>query len=403
LSDVFIKNGIFFLLSLLVLSGYFTLLATPLARAQTGALKPWVLALILSPVLLALPYAHRILGRALDRVWLGRRFLTVDAVRCFLSGTQEAIEESALCVKAERKLSAIFQADAKIVLEPAADRGTPEAVLPIPVHVDGVAGGQIFMGPRTNGTPYFSEDLALLSLLADIFSSLLGNVRLQQKKRLQERAEQELRLVASRAELEALRADINTPFLLKALDTIAGLTHKDRFQAGRTGEALARVLRYTLKRSEKEMVRLEEELDFVRARLDVEKACLGDRLSVQMDIEDGIGDEMVPMMAMHTLVDNAIRHGISAARGAVIIEIRARREGAGLCLEVLDNGPALKPVDSSRDGAGKCSGQGLADLSSRLMAHFGDRAKLTLRRDPADKITVASIHTPVSGGSLDSR
>jgi anti-sigma regulatory factor (Ser/Thr protein kinase) len=394
--DVFIKRGTYFFLLLLFLLAYFAFVGPLLDRSEVGRLKPWILALTLSPLLLLLPWAYSRMALWMDRFWLGRRFSTVQAVKYFLSGTQDAIDETTLFHLAEQKLSAIFLADVKISLstEGGEVAGTFESVHEVPIRERGGTVGRIRMGRRHNDTPYFSEDLSLLGSLADVLSSVLENVRLQQRKREQERNEQELRLTASRSELKALRAQINPHFLFNALNAIAGLIHKDPSRAEETVEELAEVFRYTLKRSEKELVRLEEELDFVRAYLDVEKARFGDRLSIQLDVDDDVKGEMIPTMAIQTLVENAIKHGIAAIRGAGIVEIRARRQGEQLWLEVLDNGPgppSAQPVgEPSRDG----SGYGLRNLASRLRAHYGLLGSVSIRRDPANRITVASIRLP---------
>jgi two-component sensor histidine kinase len=395
--DVFIKRGTYFFLLLLFLLGYFAFVIPLLERSQIGRLKPWVLSLTLAPLLLLLPWAHGRMALWMDRFWLGRRFSTSEAVKYFLGGTQEAIDETGLVQQAEQKLSAIFLSDVKIALDVAgAETGAPEAVHEAPIREHGETVGRIRMGRRVNDAPYFSEDLALLSSLADVFASLLENIRLQQRKREQEWNEQELRLAASRSELKALRAQINPHFLFNALNAIAGLIHKEPARAEETVEELAEVFRYTLKRSEKELVRLEEELDFVRAYLDVEKARFGDRLSVQLDVDDDAKGEMIPTMAIQTLVENAVKHGVAAIRGMGIVEIRAKRQGDSLCLSVLDNGPG--PVSSSptdeppREG----SGYGLRNLASRLRAHYGPLGSLSIRRDPGDKITVASITLPIA-------
>ena len=396
--DVFIKRGTYFFLLLLFLLAYFAFVNPLLDRSEIGGLKPWVLALTLSPLLLLLPWAYGRMALWMDRFWLGRRFSTVEAVKYFLSGAQEAMDEPGLVLQAEQKLAAVFFADVKISLGTAAgeEAGTFEAVHEVPIRERSETVGWIRMGRRLNDAPYFSEDLALLNSLADVFSSLLENVRLQQRKREQQRNEQELRLAASRSELKALRAQINPHFLFNALNAIAGLIQKEPARAEETVEALAEVFRYTLKRSEKELVRLEAELDFVRAYLDVEKARFGDHLLVQLDVDDDAKGEMIPTMAIQTLVENAVKHGVAAIRGIGIVEIRAKRQGDRLCLEVLDNGPgpvSAPPADEpSRDG----SGYGLRNLASRLKAHYGPLGLLSIRRDPADKITVASLSLPIS-------
>ncbi len=395
--DVFIKRGTYFFLLLLFLLAYFAFVDPLLDRSEVGRLKPWILALTLSPLLLLLPWAYSRMALWMERFWLGRRFSTVQAVKYFLGGTQYAIDESALVQQAEQKLSAIFLADVSISLsaEGSDAGGTFESVHEVPIRERGGIVGRIRMGRRHNDAPYFSEDLSLLGSLADVFSSVLENTRLQQRKREQERNEQELRLTASRSELKALRAQINPHFLFNALNAIAGLIHKEPSRAEETVEELAEVFRYTLKRSEKELVRLEEELDFVRAYLDVEKARFGDRLLIQLDVHEDVKGEMIPTMAIQTLVENAIKHGIAAIRGTGIVEIRARRQDAQLWLEVLDNGPgppSARPADEpARDG----SGYGLRNLASRLRAHYGPLGSVTIRRDPANRITVASIRLPL--------
>ena len=396
--DVFIKRGTYFFLLLLLLLGYFAFVNPLLDRSQVGWLKPWVLSLTLSPLLLLLPWAYGRMTLWMDRFWLGRRFSTVEAMKYFLSGTQEAIDERGLVAQAEQKLAAIFLADVKICLGTAADaeRAAPEAVHEVPIRERGETIGRICMGRRPNDAPYFSEDVALLSSLADVFASLLENIRLQQRRREQERNEQELRLSASRSELKALRAQINPHFLFNALNAIAGLIHKQPARAEETVEELAEVFRYTLKRSEKELVRLEEELDFVRAYLDVEKARFGDRLSVQLDVDDDAKGEMIPTMAVQTLVENAIKHGVSAIRGMGIIEIRAKRQGDCLCLSVLDNGPGPVAAPQTDAPPEDGSGYGLRNLASRLKAHYGPLGSLSIRRDPGDRITVASVTLPIA-------
>jgi signal transduction histidine kinase len=394
--DVFIKRGTYFFLLLLFLPAYFAFVTPLLERSQMGWLKPWALSLTLSPLVLLLPWVYYRMALWMDRIWLGRRFSTVEAVKDFLSGTKEATDEAGLVQRAEQRLSAIFLADAKIALStlPGVEAETFEAVHEVPIRSRGETVGRICMGHRPNDAPYFSEDMTLLSSLADVFASLLENIRLQQRRREQERNGQELRLTASRSELKALRARINPHFLFNALNAIAGLIHKEPARAKKIVEELTEVFRYTLNRSEKELVRLEEELDFVRAYLDVEKARLGDRLSVQLDVDEDTKSEIIPTMAIQTLVENAIKHGVAAIRGMGIVEIRAKRQGDSLCLSVLDNGPgpvSAPPADEpSRDG----SGYGLRNLASRLRAHYGPLGSISIRRDPADKITVASITLP---------
>src|SRR5207245_1119876 len=82
------------------------------------------------------------------------------------------------------------------------------------------------------------------------------------------------------AELKALRAEIKSHFLFNALNAIAGLIQDQPALADETIEQLAHVFRYTLRKSETEWVRLEEEIEFITAYLRVEQARFGHRLRV---------------------------------------------------------------------------------------------------------------------------
>jgi two-component sensor histidine kinase len=117
-------------------------------------------------------------------------------------------------------------------------------------------------------------------------------------------------------------------FLFNALNAIAGLLHRDPATADRTIEKLADVFRYTLRGSESEWATLDDELEFVRAYLDVEESRFGDRLQARLEVAPGARRARVPTMIVHTLVENAVKHGASAVRGRAVIEIGARaRDG----------------------------------------------------------------------------
>jgi len=125
--------------------------------------------------------------------------------------------------------------------------------------------GLISILPRVRGPRFLSEDVALLSSLAETYSFLLDNLRLREERAQREGRERNLLLEAQRSELRALRAQINPHFMFNALNTIAGLIPRRPDRAERTIEQLAEVFRYTLRRSEREWVPLDEELEAVRA------------------------------------------------------------------------------------------------------------------------------------------
>jgi LytS/YehU family sensor histidine kinase len=248
--------------------------------------------------------------------------------------------------------------------------------------------GAVLMGARTIEAPYFRDDLALLTSLADVLASVLETLRLQQRK-------QELTLHASRSELKALRAQINPHFLFNALNAIAGLIHKDPSAADRTVEQLAEVFRYALRGVESEWAVLDDELDFVRAYLDVEQSRFGERLQVTVRVADDVRGARVPTMMLQTLVENAVKHGVAHVRGRASVEVEASRRADRLVMAVTDNGPG--PSAHPTRAASSPKPYGLANIRERLHGYFGAAASLTFDRYDATGLTRVAVTLPFQG------
>lgn len=400
--DVFIKRATLFFLALLILRLYFEAIPGFVEALDMDEWKrSWVYSLTLIPFVIVLPWIYRKASQLLDRFWIGRTFNPVDAVKYFLEGIQEVTLAKELSIKAENRLSIIFQAPVHIQFKGLNSDEEPEfnVVESIPIPSSGQAEGMILLGLRRNQTPYFAEDITLLSALSDVTAYLLQNLNLQKKKQEQEIREQELILDASRSELKALRAQINPHFLFNALNVIASLTQRDPDRAEATVEELAEVFRYTLSRSEQEWVRVEDEIEFIRAYLEVEKARFGERLKVEINLDENDADQKIPTMMLQTMVENAVKHGVSETKGASLIQINVRSNHDFVELEVIDNGPGLKAreSDSRLQSFKKKSGYGLKNIRSRLRGYFGTEDGLILERIEDTGQTRARIRIPKVG------
>jgi signal transduction histidine kinase len=375
------------------LTAAFALLLPALGQAPAWA-APWVWAVALLPVATAVPWLYGHIADMLDRRWLGRRFTPVEAVKLFLSGLRSATSESQLIERAEHSLSEIFSAPASVRLDASHAAPVFQVRQEVPIRVGDGTMGAFLLGPRSSEAPYFSQDVALLASLADVFASVLDNLRLQEKKLEQDQLARELTLHASRSELKALRAQINPHFFFNALNAIAGLIHKDPAVADRTIEQLADVFRYALRGAESEWALLDDEIQFVRAYLDVERARFGSRLKVDVRLSDEVRGSRVPTMIVQTLVENAVKHGVAEVRGPALVQIEAKRLGERLVVSVADNGPGFSepPVRTVRPKAG---GYGLANIRRRLEGYFGSAALLTIERDAARGLTIAAVMMPL--------
>jgi hypothetical protein len=394
--DLFVKRGTAFLLAISMLTIWFALVLPILRPLQDTWAAPWIYAIALIPVAGAIPLMYRYLADTLDRRWLGRRFTPVAALKQFVSTLRPATSREEAAERAGQALSEIFGAPASVRLARDSDR-TPGFEVEHELTIDGPAGpqGVILMGPRGSDAPYFSQDAALLSSLSDVLASVLDNLGLQQHKHEQEQLAQELTLHASRSELKALRAQINPHFLFNALNAIAGLIHRNPARADRTIEQLADVFRYALRSSDDEWTPLADELEFVRSYLAIEHARFGDRLHATVQAGNQAGAVRIPTMMVQTLVENAVKHGLTEVRGTAIVSVDAQVADDRLVISVTDNGPGFKTgTPGVEQPLTPRNGYGLANIRRRLHGYFGDAGALIIRRDEAKGLTVVSVEMP---------
>jgi signal transduction histidine kinase len=359
--DLLIKRGAMFAIALAGVTAIAMAGLPLLQRAALDWTAPVVCAVVLAPFWLAAPYVYRALDRFIDRAWLGRPYSIDEAERQFALDIQRAATEDDLLRDAAQSLGSIFQAPVEIRFGDAVHDGAMTANL----DQNGTALGRISVALRGDGAPFMSDDHRLLRSVARTLASALQNLRLRGR-------EQELRLLASRAELKALRAQINPHFLFNALNSIAGLIEEDSRRADETIERLAQVFRYALRKPESEWVPLAEELAFVEAYLSVEQARFGARLRVEFQIDAAANSIPIPAVTIQPLIENAIRHGVSSIDGVWIIRLRVALEDEALRVEVFDNGPGF-PKNYSI-GAG---GHGLRNVADRLAGYYHGAASLS--------------------------
>ena len=398
--DLVVKRALMLLISTFVLGVYFSIVLPSLELLPGGAARPWLFAVALVPIAMVMPLILSRNERWLDRIWLGREFTPVEAVKHVLAALQPATDERTLIEAAEARLGEIFGAKiavlvgSRAILEPAVQT---EVKLTSPVS-GAVVRIAVLQEQRTRR--FLSEDLTLLQLLGGVFGFMLENIRLQRKRVEQEQLAQELRLQSSKSELKALRAQINPHFLFNALNAIASLIHTDPGRADEVVEQLAEVFRYTLRRSDTEWAPLDQELAFARAYLDVEQARFGQRLTWSLDSDHHLPAPQIPSMLLQTLLENAVKHGVSQAREPGRIDVVVRTTPDQVTVEVRNTGPAHSTRDSekavARSGQAAPDGEGfgLHSVRERLKGHFGDRASFRLMRDEGAGVTVAHITMP---------
>jgi LytS/YehU family sensor histidine kinase len=194
---------------------------------------------------------------------------------------------------------------------------------------------------------------------------------------LQSERERSIRAEAAahRAQLEALRYQINPHFLFNALNAVSTLVTEGRNdEAARMVSRVSDFLRLTLTAPVRDEVALADEIDYVRQYLDIERVRFGDRLRMEVDVAADAWEAAVPSFVLQPLIENAVRHAIAAREAGGTIVIEAKRAGALLRVAIIDDGPGVRE-ESRSNGNGRI---GLANTRDRLREMYGDRGRLEL-------------------------
>lgn len=196
----------------------------------------------------------------------------------------------------------------------------------------------------------------------------------------------EAHLQATQAQLHALKMQLHPHFLFNTLNSISALLEEDPVAADKMVARLGEFLRLTLDNSGAQEVSLQQELEFLRCYLDIERIRFGDRLTVEMNIEPQALGARVPNLLLQPIVENSIRHGIAPRAAPGRIEIQAERDNGHLRLRIKDNGPGL-PVNG-HPASGFKQGLGLANTRERLQQLYGDAHRFQMDNAPEGGLEV---------------
>jgi signal transduction histidine kinase len=201
-------------------------------------------------------------------------------------------------------------------------------------------------------------------------------------EKFQERAEAALRLElnaaelreqVARAQLGALKMQLQPHFLFNTLNAIMGMVRTGEVrQAERALSCFSDLLRAVLDDMDAQEVTLERELTYLRLYLSIEQMRFSDRLTVRIDADPDLLDSAVPQMGLQPVVENAVRHGIGCRVAGGSIEVLASRVGTRLHITVRDTGAG------ARAGSAAGHGVGLSNLRERLKQLYGAGAELRI-------------------------
>lgn len=234
-------------------------------------------------------------------------------------------------------------------------------------------------------TPEFARYAALGMLVAGAWLYMRADA--EQSAALKQVALDSARMDEQTAEarLQMLEAQIEPHFLFNTLAHVKRLYQVDRGAGARMLRNLKAYLAVALPDMRRTESTLARELAHVTAYLDIQQIRMGRRLAYGIDLPPALHDALMPPLMLLTLVENAVKHGLSPAPQGGRIDVRASFDDGRLRVAVSDTGVGFT---KSKGG-----GTGLANIRARLIARYGSAASFSLSRNEPNGI-VATIILP---------
>jgi two-component system, LytTR family, sensor kinase len=426
LADIFLKRALALVLLVALASGLFLNVGAPLLerRGRVGGADPFSVGLLIGlwvATALVYPWLRRSIVRFVD-AWLLRR-VDYEAMRVEIArhiANHEAAEPmlDEVCERLKVSLTArevkwIVDGDENGAAGGENSRTPAGSLIPfinksktsrrlkepesraviVSTPTAEPPRYRLLIGELAGGRRLLSDDIDFLESVALMVARRIDAVRVIHERCLRDLHEQEMRKLATEAELRALRAQINPHFLFNALTTIGYLIQTAPDRAIETLMRLTLLLRGVLRRSEDEFATLGQEIELIESYLDIERARFEDRLRVMIDVPPSLRQIRVPALLIQPLVENAIKHGVSPCRsgGEVMILARLSRGGANQTLAlsgattlteerlqiwVRDTGAGASERELAR---GRARGIGLQNVEQRIKRHYGDAATFGIR------------------------
>ncbi len=177
----------------------------------------------------------------------------------------------------------------------------------------------------------------------------------------------------AKAQMNALQARIKPHFLYNSLNSIASLIPIDQDAAEKAVLDLSGLFRKAFSNPDQNMTTLAKELEWIREYLSIEKLRLMDRLEYQIQVDEALNDQQVPLLSIQPLVENAVIHGIQHLTKGGKIKLVVNKTKQGFQVTVSN------PYRQDRVQSG--SQTGLDSIRQRLALTYGDKATMTVQAD----------------------
>lgn len=275
----------------------------------------------------------------------------------------------------------------KVINSPA-DRGCPFPYCPlkagvvVPLFTGNNVVGTIELA-RINNETVSELDIHIAEGIANLLSVQIQLAEIDEQRKMREKAE-----------LKALRAQINPHFLFNTINIIMSFCRTDPDKARSLLGSLA-TLMHRAYSNQDELVTLRDELTGIMAYLEIARSRFGDRLDIAVNVDEAVMTALVPALSLQPLVENALNHGLFPKLGSCLLAIDAYTEEDTLVIAISDNGIGIPQPKLAQLTTGESEGVGITNVNKRLISLFGPKYGLSITSDPPCG-TEIRLHIPLS-------
>ena len=197
-------------------------------------------------------------------------------------------------------------------------------------------------------------------------SFLISKVIAQQQKSKADDMDKEiLKREKLQSELNEIKNQLNPHFLFNSLNSLHSLIRKKPEEASEFVTNLSKLYRYVLQSSEKDLVSIQEELDFLKSYTDLLRIRYHNKFKIKIDIDESELQNQIPVLSIQLLVENAVKHNEISGENPLNVSLFIKNN----CLFVSH---ILRPRKTLSQG----TGNGIVNLSKRCEILIGEKVKI---------------------------
>lgn len=201
----------------------------------------------------------------------------------------------------------------------------------------------------------------------------------------------------SKSHLKFLQSQMHPHFLFNTLNGIHSLMDINIEKSKSMVVDLSGLLRNVLEKKDENLIELQEELEILKKYIHIKKTRFSDQLIINLNVEAGLENVLVPNMLIQPIVENSTKHGYGSEFISLEVSVDIFKKNDNLVIKVKNDGKALKEALPTL----LKKGTGLSNLKERLHTLYPNNYKLNIYNESNKVITKISIPIKLSISEIE--